>query len=64
MWSPHTIQDPAITFTLLTDTPHIVNSLSDTEVPYSGIRIFTLTKHYYPLITRSQPDEPNYPVVN
>jgi hypothetical protein len=47
-------QDTGITFTLPTAAPHIVNSLSDTEVPDSGILIFTLPKHHHPSITSSE----------
>lgn len=58
-------QDTAITFTLPTAAPHIVNSLSDTEVPYSGILTFTLPKPHHPPISEDwgQPDEPNYPII-
>ena len=49
----YTTQDTAITFTLPNATPHIVNSLSDKEVPYSGILIFTLPE-YHPSVTSSK----------
>jgi hypothetical protein len=44
-------QDITITFTLPT---HIVNYLSDTEVTYYGIIIFTLPKPPNPSITSSE----------
>ena len=49
----NTTQDTAITFILSTSTPHIVNYLSDTEVSYSQISIFTMPKLHHPSITSS-----------
>jgi hypothetical protein len=47
-------QDTAITFTLPTAAPHIEHLLSETEVPYSRIFIFTLPKYHHPSITSSE----------
>jgi hypothetical protein len=46
-------QVTVVTVPLTTGAAHIVRSLSDVEVPYSGILIFTLPKHHHPSITSS-----------